>query len=155
MKTKLKIPRMAIVIVALVVVAYACSDNESQQLPADVDLDELPWVESRSALEVSLWTASGEEVSENSPLKPETSYKLKVESSNPLSLKVKFTDGFTIEGCDQSINSMTKERIFLIKTAPDVPENLYVNFVPLLTTEDGLIRERPQAFLLPKQSLNF
>jgi hypothetical protein len=129
----------------------ACDDQaqERQPITSDIELEDLSWVQSKTALNVTLWTTDGNLITDGSQLQPDTLYHLMIKSDAPISLKVKLTDGFTVEEIDPAINSVTTDRTIRIRTVSGLFGNIYINVVPILYQDNELIRERPQSFLLP------
>lgn len=125
---------------------FSCIDIQ-EQYPGDINLEDIPWVEDQTPLQVNLFTSEGQPESQ---VKPGTAYLLVLESNTPVSLKFRTIDGFEPTGATEKVLSFSERTSIPIKTHDNMSGKVYFSVIPILKSGKELVRERPQGFLLPE-----
>ncbi len=113
-----------------------------------VDFDRLPVSKNAPKFRVSLQGADGQTLAANTPVQPNTTYRVVVEGDAPAQFELKSGEGFDVERAPAA--AATAQAVYVIKTTADVSPKLYLSVVPLQREQGVPTKGRAVGFLLPQ-----
>ena|SRR5690606_17538706 len=107
--------------------------------------------DSKSKLSVKLIGLDGQQVTQLSDLKPNTTYKVKLQSLGANLVELRSAFGFDVLEKKENVVDGAFTADYTIKTSHDVNEPLFISFLPLIQSEGRISRrELAQNFFLPE-----
>lgn len=113
-----------------------------------VNFDHMPASKNAPKFRVSLQGADGQTLAENTPVQPNTVYRVVVEGNAPAQFVLKTGEGFDVVQAPAA--AADAKVVYVIKTTADVSPKLYLSVVPIQREQDVPTKGRAVSFLLPQ-----
>ncbi|PRY09827.1 hypothetical protein CLV24_11731 [Pontibacter ummariensis] len=154
--------RNILILIPMIVLLLSCNEQEGEEVTVDnvslysADIKQMAGTKASTNFSAKLVDLSGHEVTDQSQIKANSIYLIRVESGSPAYFRIKFADGFTVIDAPKGNQSgdepgpPSTTATFTIKTNEDAASGVYVNIVPIHKDGNAVIRERSKNFLFPE-----